>query len=103
MAWFSRFDATFRSKKEELATNDTNNTNEAAFLFVFFVLFVAKTVLNIETPSLSACRRWGTGDYRFGNLQVGQTYTIRVEWKSSRFTPITVSVVNQSAKRRYDR
>lgn len=37
------------------------------------------------------------GNYRFGNLQVGQTYTISVESKLSRFTPITISVVNQSA------
>jgi len=37
------------------------------------------------------------GNYRFGNLQVGQTYTIRVESQTSRFTPITISVVNQSA------
>ena len=37
------------------------------------------------------------GNYRFGNLQVGQTYTIRVESKSFAFTPLTVSVVSQSA------
>ncbi|MBK8464832.1 MAG: hypothetical protein IPL32_03295 [Chloracidobacterium sp.] len=37
------------------------------------------------------------GNYRFGNLQVGQTYTIRVDSQTSRFTPITISVVNQSA------
>ena len=35
------------------------------------------------------------GVYRFGSLQVGQTYTIRVESRRYRFTPLTVSVTDQ--------
>ena len=34
----------------------------------------------------------GFGVYRFGNLQVGQTYTVRVESRRYAFTPLTVSV-----------
>lgn len=37
----------------------------------------------------------GFGVYRFGALQVGQTYTISVESRRSSFTPLTVSVLGQ--------
>jgi len=33
------------------------------------------------------------GSYRFGSLQVGQTYTVRVASRSVAFTPVTVSIV----------
>ena len=36
----------------------------------------------------------GFGVYRFGGLQVGQTYTIRVESRTFAFTPLTVSVTD---------
>ena len=39
----------------------------------------------------------GLGVYRFGGLQVGQTYTISVESRQLAFTPLTVSVTSQSA------
>ncbi|MFN0279963.1 MAG: cohesin domain-containing protein [Pyrinomonadaceae bacterium] len=38
----------------------------------------------------------GFGVYRFGNLQVGQTYTLSVESRNAMFTPLTVSVTSQS-------
>jgi hypothetical protein len=38
----------------------------------------------------------GFGVYRFGGLQDGQTYTIRVDSRRYRFTPLTVSVTGQS-------
>ncbi|MFN0278120.1 MAG: hypothetical protein ACKVRN_05895, partial [Pyrinomonadaceae bacterium] len=38
----------------------------------------------------------GFGVYRFGNLQVGQTYTLSVESRNAKFTPLTVSVTSQS-------
>ena len=37
----------------------------------------------------------GFGAYRFGRLQVGQTYTIIVESRRWTFTPLTVSVTDQ--------
>lgn len=37
----------------------------------------------------------GFGYFRFGGLQVGQTYTIRVESRERTFTPQTASVTNQ--------
>ncbi len=37
----------------------------------------------------------GFGFYRFGKLQVGQTYTISVGSKDLKFTPLTVSVTGQ--------
>jgi hypothetical protein len=37
-----------------------------------------------------------SGAYRFGGLQVGQTYTISVESRQLAFTPLTVSVTSQS-------
>ena len=37
----------------------------------------------------------GFGIYRFGSLQVGQTYTIRVNARSFTFTPVTISVTGQ--------
>ncbi len=37
----------------------------------------------------------GFGVYRFGGLQVGQTYTIRAESRRYAFTPLTVSVTGQ--------
>ena len=39
----------------------------------------------------------GFGVYRFGGLQVGQTYTIGVESRRYAFTPLTVSVTGQLA------
>jgi hypothetical protein len=39
----------------------------------------------------------GFGYYRFGGLQVGQTYTISVESRSFKFAPLTASVTGQSA------
>lgn len=39
----------------------------------------------------------GAGIYRFGGLQVGQTYTLSVEGRFA-FTPMTVSLVNQAVK-----
>ena len=38
----------------------------------------------------------GFGVYRFGGLQVGQTFTISVDARHSRFAPLTVSVTGQS-------
>ena len=38
----------------------------------------------------------GFGAYRFGGLTVGQTFTIGVESKQLGFTPLTVSVTDQS-------
>jgi len=38
----------------------------------------------------------GFGVYRFGNLQVGQTYTLRVESRTHTFAPMTVSVTGQA-------
>ena len=38
----------------------------------------------------------GFGAYRFGNLTVGQTYTITATARGLAFTPITVSVTSQS-------
>ncbi|MBK8465224.1 MAG: proprotein convertase P-domain-containing protein [Chloracidobacterium sp.] len=38
----------------------------------------------------------GFGLYRFGNLQVGQTYTISVQSRNYSFTPLTISVTNQA-------
>ncbi len=38
----------------------------------------------------------GFGAYRFGALQVGQTYTLSVKSKGLAFTPLTVSVTGQS-------
>jgi hypothetical protein len=37
-----------------------------------------------------------SGAYRFGGLQVGQTFTVRVDSKALAFTPLTVSVTSQS-------
>jgi len=37
-----------------------------------------------------------SGAYRFGNLQVGQTFTIAAESRGVAFTPMTVSVTGQS-------
>ncbi len=37
------------------------------------------------------------GAYRFGELSFGQTFTLSVEFKALIFTPLTVSVVEQSA------
>ncbi len=39
----------------------------------------------------------GYGVYRFGGLQVGQTYTINVAGRKNGFTPLTISVTNQTA------
>ena len=38
----------------------------------------------------------GSGVYRFGGLQVGQTFTVRVDSRVMAFTPLTVSVTGQS-------
>jgi len=38
----------------------------------------------------------GMGHYRFGGLQIGQTYTISVTARSSRFAPVTVSLIEQT-------
>jgi hypothetical protein len=37
-----------------------------------------------------------SGVYRFGGLQVGQTFTVRVDSKVMAFAPLTVSVTSQS-------
>ena len=37
----------------------------------------------------------GFGVYRFGDLQVGQTYTLRAESRAFVFAPLTVSVTGQ--------
>ena len=37
----------------------------------------------------------GFGVYRFGGLQVGQTYTLNVDSRRSTFAPLTVSVTDQ--------
>ena len=37
----------------------------------------------------------GFGVYRFGNLQIGQTYTVSVESRRNTFAPLTVSVTDQ--------
>ncbi|MFN0278184.1 MAG: LamG-like jellyroll fold domain-containing protein [Pyrinomonadaceae bacterium] len=39
----------------------------------------------------------GFGFYRFGALQIGETYTIHVESRSFAFTPMTISVTGQLA------
>jgi len=38
----------------------------------------------------------GFGFYRFAGLQVGQTYTVRVEFRAVSVTPVTVSVTGQT-------
>lgn len=38
----------------------------------------------------------GFGNYRFGDLQVGHTYTIRAEARGFAFTPMTVSALGQT-------
>jgi len=38
----------------------------------------------------------GFGLYRFGNLQVGQTYSISVQSRNYSFTPLTISVTGQT-------
>ncbi|MBK8467353.1 MAG: proprotein convertase P-domain-containing protein [Chloracidobacterium sp.] len=35
------------------------------------------------------------GNYRFGGLQVGQTYTVSIDGQRYKFTPMTISVTNQ--------
>ena len=37
----------------------------------------------------------GFGYYRFAGLQIGQTYTFRVESRIGKFAPITVSLIDQ--------
>jgi hypothetical protein len=56
----------------------------------------ARVTLTDTTGATRTAISNGFGMYRFGNLQVGQTYTLSVESKQMRFTPLTVSVTGQS-------
>ncbi len=53
------------------------------------------TLTNTSGQSRSVVSN-GFGIYRFGNLQVGQTYTISVGSRAFTFTPLTISVTGQS-------
>lgn len=52
---------------------------------------------NTAGQSISALSN-GFGEYRFGDLQVGETYTISVVSHRWRFTPMTVSASDQAVK-----
>ena len=56
----------------------------------------ARVTLTDTTGATRSIMSNGFGVYRFGGLQVGQTYTISVESKQLAFTPLTVSVTGQS-------
>jgi hypothetical protein len=56
----------------------------------------ARLTLTDTTGKSSSVVSNGFGVYRFGGLQVGQTYTISAESKQLAFTPLTVSVTSQS-------
>ena len=56
----------------------------------------ARVTLTDSTGKSRSVISDGFGVYRFGNLKVGQTYTISVEARNYAFTPITVSVTSQS-------
>ena len=56
----------------------------------------ARVILTDSTGQTHAAVSNGFGVYRFGGLQVGQTYTIRVESRSFAFSPLTVSVTGQT-------
>ena len=53
---------------------------------------VVLTDLNGQSRSILSN---GFGNYRFGGLQVGQTYTISVDSRRLSVTPLTISVTNQ--------
>ena len=55
----------------------------------------ARVTLTDSTGQSRSILSNGFGVYRFGGLQVGQTYTIRVETRAFTFTPLTVSVTGQ--------
>ena len=52
------------------------------------------TLTDVSGKNLSIISN-GFGAYRFGGLQIGETYTISVNERRWRFTPLTVSVANQ--------
>ena len=54
---------------------------------------VVLTDLNGQSRSILSN---GFGYYRFGGLQVGQTYTISVDSRHLSFTPLTISVTSQA-------
>ncbi len=62
---------------------------------------VGQGISNVRVTLTDACDRSrflmsnGFGYYRFGGLQVRQTYTITVASRASTFTPVTVSVTGQ--------
>jgi hypothetical protein len=56
----------------------------------------ARVILTDTTGATRSAISNGFGMYRFGNLTVGQTYTLSVESRNTQFTPLTVSVTGQS-------
>ena len=56
----------------------------------------ARVTLTDTTGQTRSIMSNGFGVYRFGALQVGQTYTISVESKQLAFTPLTVSVTSET-------
>ena len=56
----------------------------------------ARVTLTDSTGQTRSIRSNGFGFYRFGGLQVGQTYTINANSRSFAFTPLTVSVTAQT-------
>lgn len=57
----------------------------------------ARVTLTDTNGQTRTIRSNGFGVYRFAGLQVGQTYTISVKSRTHTFTPLTVSVISQSA------
>jgi len=56
----------------------------------------ARITLTDTTGAIRSLISDATGAYRFGGLQVGQTFTIAAESRGIRFTPMTVSITGQS-------
>ncbi|MBK8466051.1 MAG: proprotein convertase P-domain-containing protein [Chloracidobacterium sp.] len=56
----------------------------------------ARVILTDITGASRSMVSDASGVYRFGGLQVGQTFTISVDARQSRFAPLTVSVTGQS-------